>query len=195
MIQQRECRVLCPPGRCFGLPHHFRAIFLPQRRVDTLGGEMADPLLRACLRGEAHGERWGEGDGGLAGWGAAAQVAQQQHGLRVPTETQKRCGVPPRQAGGCVVWVQMAVPATQPAPPGEAISARRRPGAQFCWDKLAGCHGISAIRSSRDRLAFCQSHAEGRSWLSPSKVRVLRVQPAELDAGTLLAAPASDNKE
>lgn len=49
--------------------------------------------------------------------------------------------------------------------------------------------------SSRDRLAFCQSHSEGRSWLLPSKVQALSLQPVEPDTETLLAGPASNSGE
>lgn len=121
--------------------------------------------------------------------GSMASVCLQRHrnagGSRGPL---------PDSVGG-MQWVLVAVPATQPAPLGEAVSAQRRPGAQVCWEKLAGCCGISAIRSSRDRLSFCQSHSEKRSWLSPSKVQALCLQPVELDAETLLARPASNSRE
>lgn len=85
------------------------------------------------------------------------------------------------------MWVRVAVPTTQPAPLGEAVGAQQRPGAQLCWENLVGRCGISAICSSRDRLSFCQSHSEGRSWLPPSQVRALCLQPVEPDAETLLA--------
>lgn len=62
---------------------------------------MADHLLKACLRGKAHGGRWGRGDGGPAGQGAAAQAGQ--WAARPPcacrdTETLREVGVPPRTA-------------------------------------------------------------------------------------------------
>lgn len=160
MIQQRECRVLCSPRRCFGLPHHVRAIFLTRGRRDTLGRGDGRSQSMIFLKHGCEVKFMEDGwEGGTGRWrlsrvrssstgrsvGSIASVSPQRHrnagGSRGP---------PLDSIEGCAVWVRVAVPATQPALPGEAVSAQRRPGAQLCWEKLAGRYGISAIRSSRD---------------------------------------------
>lgn len=87
------------------------------------------------------------------------------------------------------VQVGVGVPATQPALPGEAVSAQWRPGAQLSWEKLADRRGISAIRSSRHSLCFCQSHLEGRTELFACNQWSWMLKPSSQDQH-----PTAENK-